>query len=44
VLEAGVAAGDLSLRGVNGTTLEIPEDMLADADTPAALAELERLA
>lgn len=44
VLEAGVAAGDLSLRGVNGKTLEIPEDMLADADTPAALAELERLA
>jgi molybdopterin-guanine dinucleotide biosynthesis protein A len=44
VLEAGVAAGDLSLRGVNGTTLEIPEDMLADADTPGALAELERLA
>ncbi|HET7515697.1 MAG TPA: molybdenum cofactor guanylyltransferase [Gaiella sp.] len=43
-LEAGVAAGDLSLRGVNGTTLEIPVDMLADADTPAALAELERLA
>jgi molybdopterin-guanine dinucleotide biosynthesis protein A len=44
VLEARVAAGALSLRGVNGTTLDIPEQLLADADTPAALAELERLA
>jgi molybdopterin-guanine dinucleotide biosynthesis protein A len=44
VLEARVAAGDLSLRGVNGTTLAIAEPMLADADTPAALAALERLA
>jgi len=43
-LEARVAAGELSLRGVNETTLEIPEGLLVDADTPAALAELERLA
>jgi molybdopterin-guanine dinucleotide biosynthesis protein A len=44
VLEARVAAGELSLRGVNPATVEISEEMLADADTPAALAELERLA
>jgi len=43
-LEARVAAGELSLRGVNETTLEIPEGLLVDADTPAALADLERLA
>ena len=41
---ARVAAGELSLRGVNETTLEIPEGLLVDADTPAALADLERLA
>jgi hypothetical protein len=29
---------------VNETTLEIPEGLLVDADTPAALADLERLA
>ena len=44
VLESRVAAGELSLRGVNETTLEIPAALLADADTPAALADLERLA
>ena len=44
VLESRIADGDLSLRGVNTTTLEIPAAQLADADTPAALAELERLA
>lgn len=44
VLESRVAAGELSLRGVNETTLEVPAALLADADTPAALAELERLA
>ena len=44
VLESRIAAGELTLRGVNGTTLELPAHMLADADTPAALAELERLA
>jgi len=43
-LESRIAAGVLSLRGVNETTLEIPEALLADADTPAALADLERLA
>ena len=44
VLESRVAAGELSLRGVNPTTLEIPAGQLVDVDTPAALAELERLA
>jgi molybdopterin-guanine dinucleotide biosynthesis protein A len=44
VLEARVAAGELSLRGVNPVTLELPDDLLLDADTPAALARLERLA
>ena len=44
VLESRIATGELSLRGVNETTLEIPAALLADADTPAALADLERLA
>jgi molybdopterin-guanine dinucleotide biosynthesis protein A len=44
VLESRIAGGELSLRGVNETTLDIPDDLLADADTPAALAALERLA
>jgi len=44
VLESRVATGDLSLRGVNTTTFEIPAALLVDADTPAALAGLERLA
>ena len=44
VLEWRIAAGDLSLRGVNTTTFEISAALLADADTPAALAALERLA
>ena len=44
VLESRVAAGELSLRGVNPTTLEIPAALLVDVDTPAALAQLERLA
>ena len=43
-LESRIAMGDLSLRGVNPTTFEIPAALLADADTPAALADLERLA
>ena len=42
VLEARVAAGELSLRGVNPTTLALPDGMLRDADTPEALRELER--
>jgi molybdopterin-guanine dinucleotide biosynthesis protein A len=40
VLEARVAAGEPSLRGVNPTTLELPGGLLVDADTPEALAEL----
>ncbi len=43
-LESRVASGELSLRGVNPTTLEVPAALLVDVDTPAALAELERLA
>jgi molybdopterin-guanine dinucleotide biosynthesis protein A len=43
-LEARVAAGELSLRGVNPTTLELSDDLLADVDTPAALSALERRA
>jgi molybdopterin-guanine dinucleotide biosynthesis protein A len=41
VLEARVAEGKLSLRGVNPVTLAVPEALLADADTPEALAALE---
>jgi len=41
-LERRVAVGELSLRGVNPLTLELPERLLADADTPAELALLER--
>jgi molybdopterin-guanine dinucleotide biosynthesis protein A len=44
VLESRVAAGELSLRGVNPTTLEVTAALLVDVDTPAALAALERLA
>ena len=39
-LERRVAAADLSLRGVNPLTLDVPEALLADADTPAELAAL----
>ena len=42
VLEARVAAGELSLRGVNPATLALPDRLLVDADTPEALRELER--
>ena len=42
MLEARVAAGEPSLRGVNPTTLELPDGLLVDADTPEALAELEQ--
>ena len=41
-LERRVAAGEASLRGVNPVTLELPAQILADADTPAELALLER--
>jgi len=41
-LEARAAAGELSLRGVNPSRLALPDHLLADADTPEALAELER--
>jgi hypothetical protein len=40
-LESRVAAGELSLRGVNPTTLELPEGLLVDVDTPDGLARLE---
>ena len=42
VLEARVAAGELSLRGVNPATLALPDGLLRDADTPEALRGLER--
>ena len=42
VLEERVLAGELSLRGVNPTTLALPAGLLVDVDTPAALAELDR--
>ena len=42
VLEARAAAGELSLRGVNPATLELPDGLLRDADTPDVLLELER--
>ncbi len=40
VLERRARDGELSLRGVNARTLEVPEELLADADTPERLAEL----
>ena len=43
-LERRVVAGELSLRGVNGTTLAVDEELLVDADTRARLAELVRRA
>jgi molybdenum cofactor guanylyltransferase len=39
-LEARLAGGELSLRGVNRTVLELDARLLADVDTPA---DLERL-
>jgi len=42
VLEERLARGELSLRGVNSSTFELPAELLADADTPEALAALER--
>jgi molybdopterin-guanine dinucleotide biosynthesis protein A len=42
VLEARIGGGELSLRGVNPSTLELPEGLLVDLDTPEALAELDR--
>jgi molybdopterin-guanine dinucleotide biosynthesis protein A len=41
VLEARVAAEELSLRGVNPATCDLPEGLLVDVDTPDALARLE---
>jgi molybdopterin-guanine dinucleotide biosynthesis protein A len=39
-LEARVARGTLSLRGVNSTVVEIDEALLADVDIPADLARI----
>lgn len=39
-LEARVTRGELSLRGVNPTVLDIDETLLTDVDTPAELARL----
>jgi len=41
-LERRIAAGELSLRGVNVRTLDVEEQLLADADTPERLAALTR--
>ena len=41
-LERRVDAGDLSLRGVNRTVLELDERLLANANTPADLSALEQ--
>jgi len=40
-LEARVARGERSLRGVNGTVLEIDERLLANVNEPGDLARLE---
>ena len=42
-LEERVRRGELSLRGVNGTTLALPKGLLVDVDTREALVELEEL-
>jgi molybdopterin-guanine dinucleotide biosynthesis protein A len=42
-LEARVARGERSLRGVNPTVIEIEERLLADADAPGDLVRLEAL-
>ena len=39
-LEARVARGELSLRGVNPTVLAVDEALLADVDTPGDLTRL----
>ena len=41
-LEARLGRGELSLRGVNQTVLELDERLLADVDTPGDLELLER--
>jgi len=41
-LERRVAAGELSLRGVNPTVLEMDPQLLANANTPADLSALEQ--
>ena len=40
-LDRRVAAGELSLRGVNPSVLELPAGLLVDVDTPEELAALE---
>ena len=40
-LERRVAAGELSLRGDNPRRLDVPAELLRDADTPEELAALE---
>ncbi len=41
LLERRLAAGELTLRGVNPRVLEVDERLLANANTPAELAALE---
>jgi molybdenum cofactor guanylyltransferase len=39
-LEARVARGELSLRGVNSAVLKVDESLLADVDSPSDLAQI----
>jgi molybdopterin-guanine dinucleotide biosynthesis protein A len=43
LLEQRVGRGELSLRGVNTTLVDVDERLLADVDTPADLARLEAM-
>ncbi|HEX5582209.1 molybdenum cofactor guanylyltransferase [Gaiella sp.] len=42
-LERRVAAGELSLRGINRKTVRVPAESLTDADTPEQLAALGKV-
>jgi molybdenum cofactor guanylyltransferase len=42
LLEQRIARGELSLRGVNSSTVQVDERLLADVDTPADLELLAR--
>jgi molybdopterin-guanine dinucleotide biosynthesis protein A len=42
LLEQRLASGEVSLRGVNPVTLDLPSGLLVDADTPEELGALER--
>ena len=44
LLEERIGRGELSLRGVNATVLTVDPGLLADVDTPEALAEIALIA